>query len=341
MICISSSREIEEPLEAADLAAIDNYVDKLLAKDTPHVTKDTAEAMKASLRKYFQRVSEDKINQFTDEAQAVVERTLKTLQEARPGQTLTTEVGTSPATARTALTEFLETATGAELPAKMNMDFFLRVAKEVAFGAGRFTADNSNDDLVQAYPALELVRFDHVFVPRGSAGDRRGPENGWGPRWEAACDEAGDDTAATVFDETGRMVALRDSDVWGALGSGAGGFDDCLGNPFAPFAFGSGMDTRSVSRKEAIELGLMDELDEDGEPTRAEPADIDFENLFSTEAARNVPCAALTAGAAHARGGLLARFNHSGSLAGQQRTGRAVLVPFRRRLLEAKSGGVQ
>jgi hypothetical protein len=278
---INSSREIFAPLEAADLDAIDKYVDQLMAKDVPHVTDDTAEAMKQSLRKYFQKVSADKIGQFTDEAQAVVERTLKTMQEIRPGQTLSTEVGTGTATARTELTEFLEEATGAELPAKMNMDFFLRVAKEVAFGAGRFVGDNGNDDLVQAYPALELVRFDHVFVPRGSGTGRNGPDNGWGPRFLAACDEAGDDAAAKVFEETGRMVALRDSDVWQALGDGAGGYEDTLGNPFAPFAWNSGYDTKSISRKETIELGLMDELDDDGNPTEAKPAEVDFENLFS------------------------------------------------------------
>ena len=133
-------------------------------------------------------------------------------------------------------------------------------------------AENLDDELVQMIPAKELVRFVSVFVPRVSAEDKAGPENGWDYRWPAACEVAGDDDALAVFKATGRMVALRNSDVWQALCDGAGGYDDTIGNPFAPFAFGSGIDTQSVSRRETIELGLIDQFDEEWKPTLANPA---------------------------------------------------------------------
>ena len=38
---------------------------------------------------------------------------------------------------------------------------------------------------------------------------------------------------------------------------GAGGYRDTLGNPFPPFAFGSGLAWADISRDEAIKLGLV------------------------------------------------------------------------------------
>ena len=55
------------------------------------------------------------------------------------------------------------------------------------------------------------------------------------------------------------LVALKSSPIWAALGEGAGGFKDAIGNPFPPFAFGSGMTWQRVSRDEAAELGLVEE----------------------------------------------------------------------------------
>ncbi len=58
--------------------------------------------------------------------------------------------------------------------------------------------------------------------------------------------------------ESGRMVARKDSPIWQALGDGAGGFDDTLGTPYPPFAFGSGMGVEDVDRDTAMSLGLID-----------------------------------------------------------------------------------
>ena len=54
----------------------------------------------------------------------------------------------------------------------------------------------------------------------------------------------------------GDFVALKSSPIWQALGDGVGGFKDTLGNPYPPFAFGSGMGWTDVSADDAASLGL-------------------------------------------------------------------------------------
>ena len=53
------------------------------------------------------------------------------------------------------------------------------------------------------------------------------------------------------------MIALKSSGIWQALGNGAGGYDDALGNPFPPFAVDSGFDVDETSRDQAEKLGLL------------------------------------------------------------------------------------
>lgn len=98
-------------------------------------------------------------------------------------------------------------------------------------------------DYLGPLPALELVRARFSKVPRD-----------WVERWIAA-------RAATTeegsTDGTGRLVALKNHPIWQALGDGAGGYRDTLGNPWFPFAFNSGMITIDVLRRDAVALGLM------------------------------------------------------------------------------------
>lgn len=132
-----------------------------------------------------------------------------------------------------------------------------RTANQVASGAGHHLNQNLTPETIEEYPALELRRVFDSEVPRGSEADPRGQENGWEYRWKAACTEADDDKAAACFAKTKRMVALKSSGVWKALGEGAGGYSDCLGNPFPPFAVNSGMYTGDISANETVALGLM------------------------------------------------------------------------------------
>jgi len=53
------------------------------------------------------------------------------------------------------------------------------------------------------------------------------------------------------------MVARKDSGIWQALGDGAGGFSDTLGNSYPPFAFGSGLGWDQLDRAESIRLGAI------------------------------------------------------------------------------------
>lgn len=79
-----------------------------------------------------------------------------------------------------------------------------------------------------AFPANELIKV----------ADRREPCN-WKKRWK---EEGG-----KLY--KGRMIALAWDVIWLRLSQ--------FGIPIAPFAPGSGMTTKPVSRREAIELGVM------------------------------------------------------------------------------------
>lgn len=242
-----------------------------------NLPQSTYDEMVKSLARYFTKVSADKITEFADKAKEIVEESLKTEQVLRPGETATVTEGGSPSVARGLLTEFLEDHGAVNIGETMNMDFFLRIAREVTSGFGTFLGQNWDEDRIDLFPALELKRVYQRLVPRGSEGDPAGPENGWDDpegRWQAACEDAADEDAQAVFEETGRMVALKNSLVWAALGDGAGDYKDTLGNAWAPFAFNSGMDTNEVSRAEAEGLGLLDEGEE------AEPARINFAELL-------------------------------------------------------------
>lgn len=291
-ICINSSgtvtldARLKAAVPASDYALsaslsseVDSIVSELertgkLPSNLPVALRDK---MAASLKKYFGKISSAKIQQFTDRAAQIIQDTLRTVEEDRGAGVRPAEVGLNPATSRSALTGFLEEATGGAIGDFMNVGFFLRIAREVVQGGQQYVAQNWDAVRVDEFPALELHRVFDREIPRGSEKDPAGPTNGWDDddgRWTAACEESGDDDAAAVFESTGRCVALKDSDVWQALGDGAGGYDDTLGNPFAPFAFNSGWDTDEVSRKETEALGLLDEGEE------AKPANVDFGTLF-------------------------------------------------------------
>lgn len=155
-----------------------------------------------------------------------------------------------------------------DLSSFLRVNLVLKTNADLAWGAGSFVSQNESDDEVDLFPALELYRMQEKKVPRD-----------WKTRWNLAARESGDLDAARALADHGRMVALKSSPIWQALGDGAGGYDDTLGNPFPPFAFNSGMWTDNVSRAEAVKLGLLDE----GE--KAKGAEFDFGSLFKLPAA--------------------------------------------------------
>ena len=107
---------------------------------------------------------------------------------------------------------------------------------------------------VAMHPAWRLVRM----------GNPRMPRTDWPARWRAAGEYCGWEGASKED-----FVALKGSPIWQALGDGAGGFKDTLGNPYPPFAYSSTMAWEPVDRDECAALAL----DPDGaSPTRAAEA---------------------------------------------------------------------
>ena len=129
-----------------------------------------------------------------------------------------------------------------DLFSKARLDVILKTNVATARGFVRY-ANGMSPGAFAAFPAMKLLRIRQR---------RRGRD--WAARWKAAGDSVGWQDAARDF---GTAVALKDSPIWQALGDGAGGFRDGLGNPYPPFAWGSGMGVVDVARKEAIELGLV------------------------------------------------------------------------------------
>lgn len=195
-------------------------------------------------------------------------------QVLREGATQTVTEGYNPASLRTFIKEYLEgisykpdegeEGTIKDLSSDKRINLVVKTNVQLAHGAGRFIQENGDSDVVDLWPALEFVRFE----------DRKEPRD-WEQRWRIAAGTAGDVDAARCLEMEGRMVALKSSDIWQQLGDGAGGYMDTLGNPYPPFAFGSGMWTEEVARDEAEELGLLDK----GEA--AEPAEFDLASLFA------------------------------------------------------------
>ncbi len=128
------------------------------------------------------------------------------------------------------------------------LDLIIDTQRQMAASVANMAAETP--ETLEEWPAVELTRFVGKSVPRAD----------WAERWNAAGESVGWEGAAKGVGgfPDWRMVALKTSPIWQALGDGAGGYRDTLGNPYPPFAFGSGLAWADVSRDEAIELGLID-----------------------------------------------------------------------------------
>ena len=116
--------------------------------------------------------------------------------------------------------------------------------------------DNQTEATLMLWPAWELVRFE----------GRAQPRQDWPARWRAAGESVAWDGALQR-----RMIALKGSPIWQALGQGAGGFRDTLGNPYPPFAYSSGLDWQEVSAEECQRLGLSTASDSAPEAASLSP----------------------------------------------------------------------
>ena len=103
--------------------------------------------------------------------------------------------------------------------------------------------DSTCRSVTALWPAFELTRYSSPQFDRD-----------WNRRWNAAGQEV-KWKGVSIKDD--RMIALRTSPIWKALGNGTGGFNDTWGLSYPPFAIGSGMDWDDIDRDECIELGII------------------------------------------------------------------------------------
>jgi hypothetical protein len=125
-------------------------------------------------------------------------------------------------------------------------DSILKTIEDVACGADHFLEQNFDETRIDEFPALQ---FHRVY--------RRKTSRDWPSRWIAATHASGDNKAEQIFQETGKMIALKSSGIWQALGDGVGGYEDALGTPFPPFASDGGFDVDEMPRTKCEKLGLL------------------------------------------------------------------------------------
>ena len=194
-----------------------------------------------------------------------VESILNPQQVLREGATQTVTEGETGTTLRAFIKDYLRQISYAPEPGKegtiqdlssdARINLVVKTNAELAQGAGNYIVAH-DPDIADGWPAQELYRQEQRETPRNWDGTNpEGDKNltGFGSRWMQAAQASGDAAAARVMEETGKLIALKSSPIWQALGD----FPDGLGNPFPPFAFNSGMWVRDVTRQEAVALGLI------------------------------------------------------------------------------------
>lgn len=154
---------------------------------------------------------------------------------------------------------------GIKNPASIRrLNLILDTQRQMAASVAR--ASEQTESTLHQFPAWELTRTEGRDMPRGD----------WLERWKRAGESVGFEGVATKT--LGEMIALKNSPIWAALGSGAGGYRDTLGNPYPPFAFGSGMGWLDVERAKCVSIGLIndDEEIEIEEAPSLSPAEADI-----------------------------------------------------------------
>lgn len=165
-----------------------------------------------------------------------------------------------------------------DLASEKRMTLTITTNYRMAANAAWTTRGTADDMKRWQFPCWELVRIGRRRTPRGFRSSKGGalePVAGddWPARWVAA--------GGTLYEKGRRMIAPKDSPVWQALGDGAGGHKDTLGNPYPPFAFGSGYGLREVAREDAPALGVInpDDMIAKVPPKMAEALQVDGKGL--------------------------------------------------------------
>lgn len=145
-----------------------------------------------------------------------------------------------------------------DLSSQRRMDLTITTNYRMVTNAAFIKRSTEDEQRRYQFPCYELVRIGRRMTPRGFVRRKGGLEVALGEDWPSRFVAAGGE----LYERNTRMIALKGSDVWVKLGEGAGGYKDTLGNPFAPFAFGSGKGLREVPRGECLMIGVIEEGDE-------------------------------------------------------------------------------
>ena len=130
---------------------------------------------------------------------------------------------------------------GLKNPASIRrLNLILDTQTQMASSVARLS--EQTEATINLFPAWELTRLETRAFPRAD----------WMQRWTAAGNSVNWEGAVKR-----QMIALKSSPIWAALGNGAGGFTDTLGNPYPPFAYSSGLDWLDVDRETCEKLGLV------------------------------------------------------------------------------------
>lgn len=140
-----------------------------------------------------------------------------------------------------------ERGTITDLGSNQRINLVLQTNKQINQGFGWF-AQGQDQAVLDAFPAQELYR----------AEDRK-EKRDWVQRFRLAGEASGSSIGdGWIITPEGLMFALKNHPIWAKLGSREL-FPDALGNNYAPFAWGTGMDTQDTSRRRALDLGIMQE----------------------------------------------------------------------------------
>jgi hypothetical protein len=177
---------------------------------------------------------------------------MRVLEQIRKSADALVEGSGDRATERLALKQLLvqigykplpgEEGTLQDLSSEKRLNLILDMNKQMAEGYGQWQ-QRQDPALLDQWPAQEFLRVSPRDVPRKN----------WPARFTAA---------GGLVTAGGRMIALKNSDVWTSLSR--------FGLPYPPFDFASGMGVRDVDRDEAMKLGLIDR------DTQIPPQDRDF-----------------------------------------------------------------
>ena len=135
--------------------------------------------------------------------------------ESNPQGNVTT--GYNPAEARLRAKELLkqlgyrpeegQEGTLKDLSSDRRINLVIKTNTELSQGAGAKIQGN-DPAVLEAFPCWELKRI---------AASKK--QRDWESRWQLASADSGDTDAMQAFEESGRMVARKDSPIWSSLGS--------------------------------------------------------------------------------------------------------------------------